>query len=57
VGADDHIIAGHARLLAVEKLGLKEVPVILLRHLSPAQRRALVKSGTGAYRLRASTGG
>src|SRR5580658_6815764 len=42
VGADDDIIAGHARLLAAEKLGLKEVPVIVLRYLSPAQRRALV---------------
>jgi DNA modification methylase len=42
VGADDDIIAGHARLLAAEKLGMKEVPVIVLKHLSPAQRRALV---------------
>lgn len=42
VGADDDIIAGHARLLAAEKLGMKEVPIILLKHLSPAQRRALV---------------
>jgi DNA modification methylase len=42
VGADDDITAGHARLLAAEKLGMKEVPVIVLRHLSPAQRRALV---------------
>ena len=42
VGADDDIIAGHARLLAAGKLGMKEVRVIVLRHLSPAQRRALV---------------
>ena len=42
VGADDDIIAGYARLLAAEKLGMKEVPVIVLSHLSPAQRRALV---------------
>jgi len=42
VGADDDIIAGHARLLAAEKLAMKEVPVIVLKHLSPAQRRALV---------------
>jgi hypothetical protein len=46
VGADDDIIAGHARLLAAEKLGMKEVPVIVLRHLSPAQRRALVIADT-----------
>jgi ParB-like chromosome segregation protein Spo0J len=42
VGAGDDIIAGHARLLAAEKLGMKDMPVILLSHLSPAQRRALV---------------
>src|SRR5579863_7279226 len=42
VGADDDIIAGHARLLAAEKLGMKEVPVIVLRHLSPAQRRLVI---------------
>jgi len=28
--------------VAARKLGMKEVPVIVLRHLSPAQRRALV---------------
>jgi DNA modification methylase len=42
VGADDDVIAGHARLMAARKLGMEEVPVILLRHLSGAQRRALV---------------
>jgi len=42
VGADDDVIAGHARLLAARKLGMKEVPVILLGHLSEVQRRALV---------------
>ncbi len=42
VGADDDVIAGHARLLASRKLGMTEVPVIVLNHLSPAQRRALV---------------
>ncbi|HEX4133099.1 MAG TPA: ParB/Srx family N-terminal domain-containing protein [Bryobacteraceae bacterium] len=42
VGADNDIITGHARLLAAEKLAMKEVPVIVLHHLSPAQRRALV---------------
>jgi ParB-like chromosome segregation protein Spo0J len=36
------IIAGHARLLAARKLGLEEVPVIVLAHLTPAQKRALV---------------
>ena len=42
VGSDDDIISGHARLLAARKLGMEEVPVIMLAHLSPAQRRALV---------------
>ena len=42
VGADGGIIAGHARVLAARKLGLTEVPVIVLDHLSEAQRRALV---------------
>jgi ParB-like chromosome segregation protein Spo0J len=42
VGADKVIIAGHARLLAAKQLGMKEVPVIVLAHLSEAQRRALV---------------
>jgi hypothetical protein len=41
-GADDDIIAGHARVLAARKLGTTEGPVILLKHLSEAQRRALV---------------
>jgi 16S rRNA G966 N2-methylase RsmD len=42
VGAADDIIAGHARLMAARKLGMTEVPVILLAHLSEDQRRALV---------------
>jgi DNA modification methylase len=42
VGADNVIIAGHARLLAAKKLGMTEVPVIVLDHLSEIQRRALV---------------
>ncbi|HXF87123.1 MAG TPA: ParB/Srx family N-terminal domain-containing protein [Xanthobacteraceae bacterium] len=42
IGADDVIIAGHGRLLAAKRLGLAEVPVIVLNHLSEAQRRALV---------------
>jgi len=42
IGDDDVIIAGHGRLLAAQKLGITEVPVIVLAHLSEAQRRALV---------------
>jgi ParB-like chromosome segregation protein Spo0J len=36
------IIAGHGRLLAARKLQLKEVPVIILDHLSEAQKRAYI---------------
>ena len=36
------IIAGHGRLLAARKLGLAEVPVIVLDHLSEAQKRAYI---------------
>jgi len=42
VGANGVIIAGHARLLAARKLKMAEVPVIVLGHLTEAQRRALV---------------
>ena len=42
VGSNDGIVAGHGRLLAARKLGLAEVPVIVLDHLSETQRRALV---------------
>jgi len=36
------LIAGHGRLAAARKLGLDEVPVIELGHLTPSQKRALV---------------
>jgi hypothetical protein len=36
------IIAGHGRLLAARKLGMTGVPVIVLDHLSEAQKRAYV---------------
>jgi site-specific DNA-methyltransferase (adenine-specific) len=39
---DNTIIAGHGRLLAARKLGLEEVPAIILDHLTKAQQRALV---------------
>src|SRR5580658_212017 len=42
VAADATIIAGHARLAAARKLKMTEVPVIVLDHLTEAQRRALV---------------
>lgn len=42
VDADGGIIAGHGRLLAARQLGMSQVPVIELIHLSETQRRALV---------------
>ncbi len=42
VDGERGIIAGHGRLLAARKLGMSEVPVIELGHLTPAQRRAYV---------------
>ena len=49
------IIAGHGRLLAARKLGLTEVPVIELAHLSPAQKRALVLATTDSPSAPAGT--
>ena len=42
IDGDNTIIAGHGRLLAARKLGMKDVPAIVLDHLSKAQQRALV---------------
>ena len=41
-GSDGVIVAGHGRLAAARKLGLTTVPVVVLDHLTPTQRRALV---------------
>ena len=41
-GADGVLVAGHGRLAAAHKLGLATVPVVVLDHLTPTQRRALV---------------
>ena len=37
---DGHVLAGHARLLASQKLGQDRVPIIRIEHLSPAQAKA-----------------
>jgi len=42
VDGKDGIIAGHGRLAAAKDLGLTEVPVVVLDHLTPTQRRAYV---------------
>ena len=41
-GSDGVIVAGHGRLAAAQKLGLDTVPVVVLDHLTPTHRRALV---------------
>lgn len=42
VDSGDGIIAGHGRLMAAKQLGLSTVPVIVLDHLTDAQRRAYI---------------
>ncbi len=42
VDGDNGVIAGHGRILAARKLGLAEVPVIELSHLTETQRRAYI---------------
>ena len=42
IDGDNGIIAGHGRLLAAQKLGLSEVPVILLEGLTETQKRAYI---------------
>lgn len=40
VSSEGEVIAGHGRILAAGELGLHQVPVIVLEHLTEAQRRA-----------------
>lgn len=42
VDGDDGVVAGHGRLAAAKLLGLAEVPVVVLDHLTPEQRRQYV---------------
>jgi DNA modification methylase len=42
VDSNSGVIAGHGRLLAARKLGMAEVPVIVLDHLSEIQKRAYI---------------
>src|ERR1039457_6863848 len=42
VDTNNGIIAGHGRLLAARQLGLAEVPVVVLDHLTETQRRAYI---------------
>lgn len=42
VDSKDGIIAGHGRLMAANKIGLAEIPVIVLDHLTDEERRAYI---------------
>ena len=42
VAEDGTVVAGHGRLLAARQLGMAQVPVLVLAHLSETQRRAYV---------------
>jgi len=42
IDSDNGIIAGHGRVMAAQKLGLKEVPVLQIGHLSDTQKRAYI---------------
>jgi DNA modification methylase len=42
VDGKNNVIAGHGRLLAARKLGLSEVPVVPMDHLTEIQRKALI---------------
>ncbi|WP_230598667.1 ParB/Srx family N-terminal domain-containing protein, partial [Xanthomonas albilineans] len=42
IDGHNNVIAGHGRLLAARQLGMAEVPVVPLDHLSDTQRRALI---------------
>lgn len=42
IDEEGNILAGHARHTAAGQLGMPEVPVICLSHLTPAQRRAFM---------------
>ena len=42
IDAQGQIIAGHGRLMAARKLGMVEVPVLVLDHLSETEKRAYV---------------
>jgi DNA modification methylase len=42
IDGEGSVIAGHGRLLAARKLGMEEVPAIVLDHLTKAQQKALV---------------
>ena len=42
IDQDNLIIAGHGRVMAAKKLGIEEVPVVVLSHFTDAQKRAFI---------------
>ena len=42
VDADGGIIAGHGRVMAAKKLGIDELPTVLVDHLTDAQKKAYI---------------
>jgi ParB-like chromosome segregation protein Spo0J len=42
IDADNGLIAGHGRVMAGRKLGLKQVPAIRLGHLTETQKKAFI---------------
>ena len=42
VDSKQGVIAGHGRLAAAKQLGLDKVPVVVLDHLTPAQKKAYI---------------
>lgn len=42
IDGENGIIAGHGRVMAAQKLGMKEVPCVRLDHLSDIQKRAYI---------------
>lgn len=51
------VLAGHGRLLAARRLGLREVPTITLDHLSEAQARAFMLADNRLGELASWDGG
>ena len=42
IDGQNNVVAGHGRLLAARKLGMMDVPVVPMEHLTDIQRKALI---------------
>ena len=49
IDADGMILCGHGRVMAAQKLGLKEVPTVCLSHLSSTQVKAYILADMKRY--------